>query len=194
MPTPLTPHLVEDSLAALSEWSGDTTSIHRTIRLDSPTQVIDLVNAVSVSAESLGHGPVVEQRGTEVTFTLASEEVGGVSEVDIALASHIDNLAGRLAGAPPTPAPHTAMTTVDETAYLSSGAGRNHMPDLTVDQPGQSASQSTARRRLRRRGGPVVGVPSVTGGGTPMPGVAVPDEHPGAQQPGVETEQGPPRG
>ncbi len=110
MPTLLTPALVESSLTALYEWSGDTKAITRTVRMDSAQQVIDLVGAVAVSADALGHRPVVEQSGAAVTFTLTSDDVGGVSEVDIALASHIDNLSGRLAGAAPTPAPSTAIT------------------------------------------------------------------------------------
>ena len=188
MPTLLTPALVDSSLAALFEWSGDTTAITRTIRMDSTQQATDLVGAVATSAESLGHHPVVERSGTAVTFTLTSEEVGGVSEVDISLASHIDNLSGRLAGAAPTPAPSTAITHDED---LTAGAGRNHSPDLIIDKAGQPASRGSTRKRTR--GGPVIGVPSITGGGTPMPGVAVPDEQEDQPQPGVETRQGPPR-
>ena len=188
MPTLLTPALVDSSLAALYEWSGDTTAITRTVRLNSAQQAADLVGAVATSAESLGHRPVVERDGTAVTFTLTSEEVGGVSEVDITLASHIDNISGRLVGAAPTPAPSTAIAHDED---LTAGAGRNHSPDVTIDKAGQPASRGSARKRTR--GGPVVGVPSITGGGTPMPGVAAADDDADRPQPGAETEQGPPR-
>ncbi|HVE63279.1 MAG TPA: 4a-hydroxytetrahydrobiopterin dehydratase [Mycobacteriales bacterium] len=194
MPTLLTPALVESSLAALYEWSGDTTAITRTVRMASAQQAADLVGAVEVSAGSLGHHPVVERKGTAVTFTLTSDEVGGVSEVDITLASHIDNLSGRLAGAAPTPAPNSAISSASESKRLASGAGRNHPPQVTVDSAGQPASAAPAAKKSRVRGGGAgIGVPSITGGGTPMPGVAAADDKADRPQPGDETEQRPKR-
>lgn len=193
MPTALTPHLVENSIAALSDWTGDTSAIQRTIRLDSQQQVVDLIGAVQVSAQSLGHEPRVERDGTAVTFTLATEDLGGVTEVDIALAAHIDNLAGRLVNAPPTPGPTSASASADETARLQAGAGRNHMPDVVVDHEGQTATAATAKTPRRRRRATEMGVPSNTGGGVPAPGVAVPEERPGHPEPGPEPEQRPRR-
>lgn len=124
MPTPLTPDLIDTSLAALTDWTGDTTSISRTIRLDSPEQVDDLIGSVDESARSLQHPPVVESEGSAVTFTLSTAEIGGVSEVDITLAARIDNLAGQLAGAPPTPAPSTAIVDHDSTTVVDQGPPR----------------------------------------------------------------------
>lgn len=177
MPTPLSSHLVEDSLAALSDWTGDTSSISRTVRLDSPDQVVSLVEAVAVSGESLGHRPTVERDGTAVTFTLPESPDAPVTEVDIALASHIDNLAGRLVGARPTPAPRSSRAAED----VYDGPGRNHSPSLTVDHPDQSATPTGEKRRIgtrRRAGGdrPAIGIPSTTSGGLQTPGLALPDE------------------
>ncbi|HVE98024.1 MAG TPA: 4a-hydroxytetrahydrobiopterin dehydratase [Mycobacteriales bacterium] len=194
MPTALTPHLVDSSLAALSDWTGDTSAIRRTIRLDTQQQVVDLIGAVQVSSGSLQHEPTVERDGTAVTFTLSTEELGGVSEIDIALAAHIDNLAGRLVGAPPTPGPTSASASDDESARLAEGAGRNHMPDLVVDHDGQPASRGAAKgRRGRGRAGDTIGVPTNTGGGAVTPGLAVPDDDPGHPKPGPEPEQRPSR-
>ena len=160
MPTLLTPHLVDDSLAALTGWSGDTVAIHRTIRLSSLDQVINLIGAVDESARALNHPPAVERDGTAVTFTLSTVEVGGVSEVDISLASRINNLAGRLVGAAPTPAPRTAAPGADETERLAAGPGRNHPPEVTIDRAGEPAAGRAGLFKRTKRG-PIVGVPSV---------------------------------
>jgi 4a-hydroxytetrahydrobiopterin dehydratase len=196
VPTALTPQLVDSSLAALTDWSGDTSQIHRTIRLDSPAQVIDLIELVDVSAQSLNHQPVVERDGTAVTFTLSTHDVGGVSEVDISLASRINNLAGRLVGAPPTPAPKTAVVDSAEAERLASGPGNNHLPDVTIDHTGESATGARTRLRgIGRKGtaGGAIGVSSVGNDGQVRPGVAVPDRRPGKPEPGVEREQEPKR-
>ena len=189
MPTLLTPHLVDDSLTALTYWSGDTTAIHRTIRLDSPTQVVDLIGAVDESARSLAHAPVVEQDGSAVTFTLTTAEVGGVSEIDISLAARINNLAGRLVGAPPTPAPNTAVGP-DDDERSASGSERDHAPAVTIDHAGETATGRTGLLKRMKRG-PVIGVPSVGNDGQIRPGVALPDRRPGHPQPGIENEQEP---
>lgn len=199
MPTALTPHLVDDSLAALSDWTGDTTAIRRTVRLDTQQQAVDLIGLVETSTTALQHEPQVEREGTAVTFTLSTAEIGGVSEIDIALAAHIDNLAGRLVGAPPTPGPTSPLAGDDESARLASGPGRNHMPDVVVDHPGQTAAKGgTTRRRARGGAGATdskgtIGVPTNTGGGAITPGLAVPEENPGHPEPGPEPEQRPRR-
>ncbi len=197
MPTALTPQLVDSSLAALTDWAGDTSSIHRTIRLDSPSQVVDLISQVDASAQSLNHQPSVERDGTAVTFTLTTHDVGGVSEVDISLASRINNLAGRLVGAPPTPAPKTAVIDEAEAARLASGPGNNHLPSIVIDHAGETATGRTRLRGIGRKGagaGPgAIGVSSVGNDGQVRPGVAVPDRRPGKPEPGVEAEQEPTR-
>ena len=192
MPTALTPHLVESSLAALTDWSGDTSSIHRTIRLDSATQAVELVKLVDVSARSLDHQPTVERDGASVTFTLSTGDVGGVSEVDISLASRINNLAGRLVGAPPTPAPKTAVVDEAEAKRLAAGPGNNHLPDVVIDEAGETATGRSRIRGLGRKGNAGIGVSSVGNDGM-RPGVAVPDRRPGKPEPGAEIEQEPKR-
>ena len=192
MPTLLNQRLVDSSLAALTDWAGDTSGISRTIRLDSPQQVVDLIELVDVSARSLQHQPVVERDGKAVTFTLTTPEVGGVSEVDISLASRINNIAGRLVGAPPTPAPSSSVLDAAEAARLASGPGNNHLPDVVVDHAGETATgrKGVLKKKLRA---PSVGVSSVGNDAQVRPGVAIPDDRPGHPEPGPEVEQTAPR-
>ncbi|HVF21072.1 MAG TPA: 4a-hydroxytetrahydrobiopterin dehydratase [Mycobacteriales bacterium] len=192
MPTLLTPRLVDSSLAALTDWSGDTSGISRTIRLDSPAQVVDLIEQVEVSAQSLNHEPVVERSGTAVTFTLTTHEVGGVSEIDISLAARINNLAGRLVGAPPTPAPRTAVVDADEGARLAAGPGNNHVPAVVIDHAGETATGRTGLFKKKLRA-PSVGVSTIGTDAQVRPGVAIPDDRPGHPEPGPEPEQSAPR-
>lgn len=192
MPTALTPQLVDSSLAALTDWSGDTSSIHRTIKLDSPNQVVELISQVDISAQSLNHQPSVEREGTAVTFTLTTQDVGGVSEVDISLASRINNLAGRLVGAPPTPAPKTAVVDEAEAERLASGPGNNHLPSVVIDHAGETATGRTGLLKKKLRA-PSVGVSAVGNDAQVRPGVAIPDDRPGHPEPGPEPEQSAPR-
>jgi 4a-hydroxytetrahydrobiopterin dehydratase len=89
MPTLLDDHLVVDALNGLTGWSGDAKRITRTVRLEDPEPALE---AIAAAADTLNHHPVVDRTGDEVTFTLWTHSKGGVTELDIALASRIDDL------------------------------------------------------------------------------------------------------
>jgi 4a-hydroxytetrahydrobiopterin dehydratase len=89
MPTLLDDQLVTDAMANLEEWSGDAQRISRTVRV---ADVDALVAAVSETADVMDHHPEVSRDGDAVTFTLWTHSAGGVTELDIALASRIDDL------------------------------------------------------------------------------------------------------
>lgn len=95
MPTLLEAPLVDDTLQALPGWSGDQSGISREVRLP-PHLDDELRRQVDVDATAMGHLPEVERIPDGTRFALRTPEVGGVSELDIALASHISDLAHRL--------------------------------------------------------------------------------------------------
>ena len=89
MATLLDDRLVTDAMENLDGWSGDAKRISRTVRVD---DVDGLVGAVAETADAMDHHPEVQREGDGVTFTLWTHSAGGVTELDIALASRIDDL------------------------------------------------------------------------------------------------------
>ena len=89
MATLLDDRLVTDALHGLEEWSGGPDRISRTVTVADPDA---LLAAVAEAADSLDHHPETTRDGDTVTFTLWTHSEGGVTELDIALASRIDDL------------------------------------------------------------------------------------------------------
>src|SRR3954470_6710670 len=89
MATLLDDRLVTDAMTNLDEWSGDAQRITRTVHID---DVDALVAAVGEAADAMDHHPEVSRDGDAVTFTLWTHSAGGVTELDIALASRINDL------------------------------------------------------------------------------------------------------
>jgi 4a-hydroxytetrahydrobiopterin dehydratase len=89
MATLLDDRLVTDAMENLDEWSGDAQRISRTVRVG---DIDALLAAVGESADSMDHHPEVSRDGDCVTFSLWTHSAGGVTELDIALASRIDDL------------------------------------------------------------------------------------------------------
>ena len=95
MPTLIDAPLLDETLTALPGWQGDQSRIWREVSL--PDEVdAELRRRVDVDASAAGHYPEVERTGDTTRFVLTTPEVGGVSELDVALASHISDLAFRL--------------------------------------------------------------------------------------------------
>jgi 4a-hydroxytetrahydrobiopterin dehydratase len=84
------------------------------VRLQAPTFAdgIELVRRVGVTADELDHHPDIDVRYRTITFTLSTHSVGGISELDVALARRI--LAhGADLGARPLPPPDRVEIAVD---------------------------------------------------------------------------------
>lgn len=162
MATLLDDALVTDTLLSLPGWEGDARGISRVVHLDAEGDA-ELRRQVEVDAASMGHRPVLEDADGGTRFVLRTEEAGGVTELDIAFASHISDLAHRLSGAEP------GINAV------------RHGEPVAVVRSGESNDEDV------RTEGPTIGVAGVTGGTTPR--TPLPDDRGFSPEPGVSTEQ-----
>jgi 4a-hydroxytetrahydrobiopterin dehydratase len=94
-PTLLDEPLVDDTLQSLPGWSGDRHTLWREFHLP-PRLDEELRSRVDVDATAMGHPADVERVDGGTRFVLTTPEVGGVTELDVALASHISDLAHEL--------------------------------------------------------------------------------------------------
>jgi 4a-hydroxytetrahydrobiopterin dehydratase len=94
MVAPLSPSELSAALAELPAWSGDGTGIRRTVKAASFLAGIDLVAEVARIAEDMNHHPDIDIRWRDVTFGLVTHSAGGVTSLDVDLATRIDAAAG----------------------------------------------------------------------------------------------------
>src|SRR5947209_2658756 len=163
MATLLDDRLVADAMTNLEDWSGDSSRISRTVTVD---DVDRLLAAVSEVADALDHHPVVERDGGSVTFVLWTHSQGGVTELDIALASRIDDLVLTAQG---RQRPHG-----DETPNIDAGG------QTTPSRPEESATGDAGV------GGSAADAPTINEPANPRQGagpVALPDAEPGSMEP-----------
>jgi len=187
MATLLDDRLVADAMTNLDDWSGDANRISRTVRVD---DVEGLLAAVAETADAADHHPEVQRDGDSVTFVLWTHSAGGVTELDIALASRIDDLV--LAGQDKQRGPHGRVRSV-----VGATTDEGAVEGLTVEaSPNiQQGGQTTpARPEESTTGEPYPSAPGATGrdagtfneaaaprqdGGV----AAVPDSEPNAAEP-----------
>jgi 4a-hydroxytetrahydrobiopterin dehydratase len=100
MPTLLAAPLVDETLEALPGWNQGEGEIWREILLPDELDAV-LRHQVEVDATAMNHAPDMIRVPGGTRFSLRTHEVGGVSELDVALASHISDLAHRLTQAAP---------------------------------------------------------------------------------------------
>ena len=98
--TLLTGPEIADALDALPGWGGDTNDVRCRYRAPTFPAAVGFVDAVAVAAEAVDHHPDIDIRWREVLFVLSSHSEGGVTELDLQLATTIDDLA-KQAGAVP---------------------------------------------------------------------------------------------
>jgi len=96
MPAVLGSDDVSTAIANLPDWRAFDDSLHA--RFDAPDflTAIRLVGEVAVAAEEMNHHPDVDIRWKKVTFTLSTHSKGGVTELDVALAQRISEVASKL--------------------------------------------------------------------------------------------------
>lgn len=81
-----------DALKKCPEWEYEHKKITRTIEFEEFTDAIDFVNDLAEIAEKAEHHPDILIRHTKVTLTLTTEDAGGITELDIEVATRVDNL------------------------------------------------------------------------------------------------------
>jgi 4a-hydroxytetrahydrobiopterin dehydratase len=119
-PARLDQALVESSLQALPQWSGDTESISRTVPVTAG-QADQLLEAVAASAKAMNHDPAVEQTEGQVRFVLTTHSAGGVTALDVAMASHINDLVAQATGVPAEHPQRAVADTTDDEADAGGG-------------------------------------------------------------------------
>ena len=95
MATLLDAELVKDTLESLPGWTGDERELRREVKLP-PLQDEALRRQVEQDAEAMDHHPEVHRVKGGTVFVLSTRDKGGVTELDVAMASRISDLAHRL--------------------------------------------------------------------------------------------------
>jgi 4a-hydroxytetrahydrobiopterin dehydratase len=89
---------VASETAKLTDWSGDTGGIRRTVKLPSFLEAIAVVDRVAQVAEAMDHHPDIDIRWRTLTFVCATHSAGGVTAKDIDLARRIDEIVAAAGG------------------------------------------------------------------------------------------------
>lgn len=76
----------------IPEWELEGKKIARTIEFDGFAEAVDFVNDVAEIAEDEGHHPDIDIRDNKVILSLTTHDAGGITELDIEVASRLDNL------------------------------------------------------------------------------------------------------
>jgi 4a-hydroxytetrahydrobiopterin dehydratase len=89
MPELLNDDAVTAALSELPGWERDGDAIVRTAKLPSFPAAIGVVDRVAVIAEDRDHHPDIDIRWRTVTFRCSTHSEGGLTELDVALATAI---------------------------------------------------------------------------------------------------------
>lgn len=127
MATLLDETLIADTLESLPGWQGDSSRLWRELHLDADT-LQELRRQVDVDAGAMGHAPTFE--GDTVVLTPA--EAGGVTELDIMMASHISDLVHRLVNSEPgvEAVRNDEVVAIFRTGESATGAELEDQPEL----------------------------------------------------------------
>ena len=91
MPTKLSDPLLRDALTRLTGWTGDISLIHREFVLDElPRQ--HLLGEIELLAGLTDHTIMLTDTSDGLDVALATHDVDGVTEVDIAVAARLNDL------------------------------------------------------------------------------------------------------
>lgn len=87
----------EAALARLSGWTkveGERDAIQKTFRFKDFNEAFGFMTRVAIKADQLDHHPEWFNVYNRVEVLLATHDVDGVSELDVTLASFMDEIAG----------------------------------------------------------------------------------------------------
>jgi len=83
---------LDEALKRCPEWEAEGEAITRTIEFEEYMEGIDFVNDLAEIVDEAQHFPEIDIRDLTVTIRLKTADVGGVTDIDVELASRIDNL------------------------------------------------------------------------------------------------------
>ncbi len=93
MATALSPDEINAALADLPGWSLANHKLHRQFQFPSFVEAFGFMSSVALVAESMGHHPEWFNVYSRVTVDLTTHDAGGITELDIALARRMNELA-----------------------------------------------------------------------------------------------------
>ena len=91
-PVPLSGRQIAPLLTQIPAWRRRGVQLRREFRFESFASALAFVAAVGGLAERVGHHPDIDIRYDRVTLGLTTHEIGGLTELDFALAVAVDLL------------------------------------------------------------------------------------------------------
>ena len=93
MPEPLSEDAITASIADLPQWERDGNTIKREFRFTGFTAAFGFMTRAAIAAEKLNHHPEWANTYSRVWVTLTTHDSGGLTELDIKLATMMDKAA-----------------------------------------------------------------------------------------------------
>ena len=87
---PLTSAQIDQLASDLPRWSLVNGKLHRELRFADFSEAFGFMSRVALAAEQLGHHPEWSNVWNRVVIELTTHDTGGLSDLDVALASRID--------------------------------------------------------------------------------------------------------
>ena len=92
-PAKLADPALEAALAKLSGWSLRDGKLHKQFRFDDFIQAFGFMTRVALVAEAMNHHPEWSNVWNRVDVDLTTHDAKGITELDVSLASRMDELA-----------------------------------------------------------------------------------------------------
>ena len=86
----LDPEEIDRQLGELPGWSGDGSSLRRSVSFPDFPAAIRAVDDIAVLAEAMDHHPDIDIRWRTLHLALSTHSAGGVTQLDVELAHRID--------------------------------------------------------------------------------------------------------
>ncbi len=88
----LSPEGLASALDTLPQWSSSDGKLHRSFRFPDFVSAFDWMTHIAAEAERLGHHPNWSNVYNQIEVTLWTHDQGGVTELDVALATFMDSV------------------------------------------------------------------------------------------------------
>ncbi|PSF38804.1 4a-hydroxytetrahydrobiopterin dehydratase [Aphanothece hegewaldii CCALA 016] len=90
--TPLNSTEIDLALTKLEGWKIKDDKLHRELQFNSFVEAFGFMSSVALVAESMGHHPEWSNVYNRVTIDLVTHDAGGITAMDIELATKINGL------------------------------------------------------------------------------------------------------